>query len=529
MNGLLAGGLHQPHAWVRSCRSALVLLGILAVCLWAALGAAVAQADQGDGQRVGKNYLMVADPGASRVYFYRVPGMRLTGTLRGVTLGSAGDPARTPMHGGAIVLPDGRILVNDETHQRTLAIKLNNRGAPRIVNSVASKLGDESPWNAVDPEFRYYAVSSNGGGTVGPSPAPGKFQTGSEFLNLIDLKTFENTQVEIPMNNVGEDLTPFFGGDPLTLFEAVGGGEVRAFNVASLLAGDTTPTSSFTEVGPNMHGGFSSPVTGKIGLTTGPQPPNIGSGPTATPNPDNKGMDVMDVACGGGEDFCGVEGEGSLVGPCDPSDLDCPSLVDLFTVPWNADGLTLSKGNRVRVMADGAHVMTPLNVDLTPGIATDWQKVRLDAHVTDLWTYTARRINVGVGATSRGFPVSTKYAVEPVIRPRRARGRDLLKIIDVRPDSPTYLTVVRTVKLAQMTNGPVAGIAPTYPTYERRFAAITPDGRYAFVTRGGDAKVDMVDTKSGAVTTVAVPSSLTGGGHATALQVGFEPFDLSGR
>lgn len=131
---------------------------------------------------------------------------------------------------------------------------------------------------------------------------------------------------------------------------------------------------------------------------------------------------MLEVACGGGEESCGVEGEGSLVGPCDPP--DCPVLVDPFTVPWDADELTLSKGNRVRVMADGAHVMTPLNVDLTPGIATDWQNVRLDAHFTDLWTDTARRINVGIGASSRGFPVSTKFAVEPVIRPLRARGHD---------------------------------------------------------------------------------------------------------
>jgi hypothetical protein len=67
----------------------------------------------------------------------------------------------------------------------------------------------------------------------------------------------------------------------------------------------------------------------------------------------------------------------------------------------------------------------------------------------------------------------------------------MLKIIDVRPASPTYLTIVRTVQLQQVTHGPVAGVNPVYPGYERRFAAITPDGRYAFVTRGGDSKVDM--------------------------------------
>jgi hypothetical protein len=458
-----------------------------------------------------KSYLMVSDGGASKVYFYRVPGMTLTGELSGVTLGSPADPAATPMHGGAIALPDGRIIVNDETRQRTLAIKLDARGAPRVVQSVASTLGDEAPWTAVDPSFRYYAVASNGAGTRGPAPVPGAFQTGTEYLNLIDLKTFRNTRLEIPLNNTSEDLTPLFGGKPLALFAGVGGGEMRAFRVDRLFEGDTTPASSAV-MGPNSHGGFSSPVTGRIGITAGPQPPNLGSDATAIPNPDNLGMNVFDIAC-----------TRRAVG-CSRPALSGPSIV-----PWNADGLTLSKGNRVRMMADGAHVMTPLNVDLTPGIATDWQDVRLDAHVTDLRTNTARRINVGAGGTSRGFPVSERYAVEPVIRPLAAGATDQLKIIDVRPRSPRYLQVVRTVSLAQMTRGPVAGVSPTFPDYERRFAAITPDGRYAFVSRGGDALVDMIDTSNGAVTAVPVPTPLSGGGHIDAFQIGYTPFELSGR
>ncbi|MGH3872592.1 MAG: hypothetical protein ACRDSR_13975 [Pseudonocardiaceae bacterium] len=302
----------------------------------------------------------------------------------------------------------------------------------------------------------------------------------------------------------------------------MGGNEMRAYNVNALLQGTVTPTGTFP-MGPNSHGGFASPATGRIGITTGPQPPNLGTGAGQTPNPDNLGMDVLDVACVPRR----CSPPSSFVFPCNGA--LCPSLSNRTTVPWNAEGLTLAKGNRVRVMADGKHVMTPLNVDLTPGIATDWKDVRLDAHVTDLVTKTPRRVNVGTGATSRGFPVSQTYAVEPIIRPKVAGGKDQLKIIDVRPGSPTYLQIVRTVDLEQMTKGPEDGIAPAYPTYERRFAAITPDGRYAFVTRGGDGKIDMVDTATGAVTTVNAPTSLTGGGHITAFQVGRTPWDLSGR
>ncbi|HET9255883.1 MAG TPA: hypothetical protein VFO16_11865 [Pseudonocardiaceae bacterium] len=503
----------RPHP---ASRATLAVIASLALALGLSTTADAGQERKPHQQR----YLMVSDGAAAKVYFYRVPDMTLTGTLSDIKLGSAGsapagaDPAaNTPMHGGVIVLPDGRLIVNDESHQRTMAIKLDDDGAPSIVNSVSSRLGTEAPWTAVDPSFRYYAVASNGGGS---SP-------GTETLNLIDLKTFTDTQLEIPMKGTTEDLTPFFAGNPLTLFAGVGGNEMRAYNVATLLHGEVTPTGTVT-MGPNSHGGFSSPATGTIGITTGPEPPNLGTGADQTPNPDNLGLDVFDVVC---HPARRCDAPASPARPCKPT--RCPSLENRVTVPWNADGLTFSKGNRVRVMADGEHIMTPLNVDLTPGIATDWKDVRLDAHFTDLKTKTARRITVGMGASSRGFPVSRTFAVEPIIRPKAPDGMDQLKIIDIRPDSPTYLKIVRTVGLAQMTNGPVDGIAPDYPTYERRFAAITPDGRYAFVTCGGDGKVDMVDTATGAVTTITTPTSLTGGGHITAFQLGLTPWDLSGR
>jgi len=167
-------GIHRlpvSRCRVRSARALCGLLGLLAVLVASLVGASPAFA-----HAVGiakRNYLMVSDGGVSKVYFYRVPSMKLTGELNGVTLGDADDPAGNPMHAGAIVLPDGRIIVNDETHQRTLAIKLDAEGAPRIVQSVASTLGYEAPWTAVDPSFRYYAVSSIYGGAVGPPPPPG--------------------------------------------------------------------------------------------------------------------------------------------------------------------------------------------------------------------------------------------------------------------------------------------------------------------------------------------------------------------
>ena len=314
-----------------------IILAMFAVALGAIVPVAPAAAATGD------SYLMVSDGAASTVYFYKLPGMTPTGQVTGVKLGArtgapaGADPAaNNPAHAGVIVLPDGRIIVNDESAQKTLAIKLNAAGVPSVVNSVTSRLGDEAPWSSVDAGFRYYAVASNGAGP------------GLEVLNLIDLKTFKNTQVEIPMAGAAEDLTPFFGANPLTVFAGVGGGVVRAYNVAALLAGNSTPTGTFG-VGPNSHGGFSSPSTGTIGITTGPQPPNLGAGGAQVPNPDNLGMDIFDVSCTPAA-LCRppVSLFPERVPPFPCVGIICPTLVNRTTVPWNADGLTLSKGNRVR-------------------------------------------------------------------------------------------------------------------------------------------------------------------------------------
>jgi YVTN family beta-propeller protein len=64
---------------------------------------------------------------------------------------------------------------------------------------------------------------------------------------------------------------------------------------------------------------------------------------------------------------------------------------------------------------------------------------------------------------------------------------------------------------------------------EARFVAVTPDGRYAFVTHGGDGKISVIDTARLSVTQVSVPTALRGGGYITAVEKGAEPIDLVAR
>jgi len=74
---------------------------------------------------------------------------------------------------------------------------------------------------------------------------------------------------------------------------------------------------------------------------------------------------------------------------------------------------------------------------------------------------------------------------------------------------------------------PVAG-QPTAGR-ERRFVAVTPNGRWAFASHGGDGKVSLVDTGNHSIREFAVPTPLRGGGYLVGINLSFFPTDLMGR
>jgi YVTN family beta-propeller protein len=86
---------------------------------------------------------------------------------------------------------------------------------------------------------------------------------------------------------------------------------------------------------------------------------------------------------------------------------------------------------------------------------------------------------------------------------------------------------VGAVELEKLTGGPVGGEPAA--GRESRFVAVTPDGRYAFVTHGGDGKITVVDTRTLSVGQVVVPTALRGGGYATAVQSGQRVVDQKAR
>jgi len=145
-----------------------------------------------------------------------------------------------------------------------------------------------------------------------------------------------------------------------------------------------------------------------------------------------------------------------------------------------------------------------------------------DIHVLNLKTLEAHRFPLGYGIVPR-FALSKTFAVFVTVHP----DGDALHLLDVRPRSATYLKLVGTVALEPLSNGPVAGQPTT--GREARFVGVTPDGRYAFATHGGDGKISIIDTATLSVEQVVVPTALTGGGYITAVQAGARVVDLMAR
>ncbi|MGQ0678758.1 MAG: hypothetical protein ACT4OM_03710 [Actinomycetota bacterium] len=430
------------------------------------------------GPKVGANreFVLVADPLERKVFVYRVPGLQLTGVLHDVGLGVPGTGANVGLgsatHSGTIILPGGRILTTDDVKQEILEIRVDALGRPAVARRVAAELPDDGAWSAVDPAFRYFAVSSGKDDSTG-------------IVNLVDLATFRNTVTEFPLS-LPEEVHPYLVGSPPSLFVSLGG-KIQSFKVSDLLKGIKAPTSEVV-VGTGSHGSFVSARTSTVGIVTDA----------------SLGLDVIKVACG------------RIPRLLCPN----PTLETKSTIPWAADGLSGGRNARPRLTNDGGSV---LGVASAPAAGPAlWPEVRNDVHVADLLLGTARRFTMGLGVSSR-FANSNDFAVFSTVHP----DGDKLRLLNVRPRSANYLEFAGEVALAPMTNGPVAGQSTAGK--ERRFVAVTPRGGYAFASHGGDGKVTMVDTRTLGAREFSVPTPLKGGGYLVGIDLGFVPADLVGR
>lgn len=296
-----------------------------------------------------------------------------------------------------------------------------------------------------------------------------------QIANVVDLATFTNTEIEIEMLGE-EELHAWIAGDPATLYAAVGG-QVNSYLLSDLEAGQAEPLEEVpVELG--SHGAVADAVHQQFLLVT------------------NTGFEVTDVSTG-------------------------PALYSSL-IPWDVDGFAGGRNSRPRLHEDGTHIFGRLNT--TPETPEQWAEVEVTTHVADVANRTAQRFALGKGNFGFRWGISEPYVL--------FAGHDgvtgVACLVDADSASDTFGTVVGTVALDLPSGAATPGEDSTGT--ESYLTALTCDGATGFVVHGGDGLISVIDTESRSiVTTIEVPSSLTGSGYAAVVDAGVTPVDLFGR
>lgn len=411
-------------------------------------------------------HLVVGDVAAAKLYVYAVPDFQLLATFDDLAVGA---------HAGVVALADGRVLVPDDRNKQLVVLRVSQGAAPTIERRVAMPipLPTRYAWAAVDPRGEVYAAA----GLDSDEPV--------KLLTLVDLKSYAAKQFRIDVGAADAELNVAVGGnaDPVVVLHLADRAE--SYRVADLmkpeskinaiLDGTIKPASAL----PLAKGGHSdsySPATAKWSGST------------------SRGFEV--------------------------ATLNGAALTDHKTLSWEADERGGGRNARQRLTFDGRHVFGPLNAPVPPA---QWAEAEVDLHWVDLASGAVKRTPLARGSVGRGG-VSARLAVYANIHP----AGDHANFVDVDPASPTFRQIAGRVALPKLADGPVAGQPTTGK--EGRHSAITPDGRLAFATQGGEGKVHVIDTGAKAVLrTIETPTPLKGGGYIVAVQPGMESADLSAR
>lgn len=409
--------------------------------------------------------LMVTDREEPTLWFYSIPDGRLTGKLDNLLMAS---------HGSAFQLPDGRLILGrlgdqavDLGGQSIDALVLDEQGVPSVVASVPATFGESAAWIAADPDLTTLAFGSLREGDAA-----------TQVLNIVDLASFTNTELEFAMNEP-EEITAWLLGDPLHLHVAVGG-RIDSYELAALLDGNTTPLGS-VEVDLGSHGGATDAARDRLFYVTAP----------------GYGMDVLDVSSG---------------------------VVEYVTqIPWDMDGRTGGYNARANVSRDGDHIFGVLIGDAED--QTQWADFACDLHVINMADLTATRTPIGTGAFTTRWAIGGKVALAAGYN---AEGGTAY-VIDTDVESATFASIVTEIPV----NVPTKGQAPGAWNDDAEIyyvCAVTPDDRYGFVTVPGDGLIQVLDLAAGdVVQEIATETDLSGFGYSKVVQAGIHPVDLWGR
>jgi hypothetical protein len=395
-------------------------------------------------------------------------------SIPGFELAAEFDEIEVGAHSGTVALPDGRLLIPDERNKQLAVLKLTRDQEPAIVARapLPSLIGLRQDWSAVDPGLQYYFSTS------------GDSQSPIDVLSIVNLQDYTTKQLKFDLKEPDSEFGVISGGDaPVVLAHLAEA--VEAYPLESLLDSEVT---------------LDSLVNGEL------QPSStipVGEGGHGAAFAHGLGLGAFSTLAG-----------------LEIIRLTGATLSDHSILPWDADGRSGGRNARPRLSYDGNYIYGPL---APSGEPEEWAERQNDVHIANLKEGTVKRIELAEGVVGR-WGISESYALFFNLHP----DGDHAHLLDVDPDSATFQEIVASIELDPLSNPSVPG-SPTTEA-ESRFAAITPDGRWAFVSHGGDGIVSVIDTQQQQVVKkLEIPSSLKGGGYLAAVQPGARLVDTAGR
>ncbi|GAA3995786.1 hypothetical protein GCM10022247_14640 [Allokutzneria multivorans] len=188
---------------------------------------------------------------------------------------------------------------------------------------------------------------------------------------------------------------------------------------------------------------------------------------------------------------------------------------DQRVAAWGGPG----RGFYLRLHDDADTAVTYVRDNADP----DWTKWTEHAYLLDVRSGKTTRTSLGSGYVFR-FGLSDELAGYVV----HGAARDELALVDVNARNGGFGGLTRRVDLGVLPGGPQAGKDPF--TAQTRKIALDDRGATAYLTAGGQGRVDVVDTAAGRVTrSLAVPTALDRGGAIAIWEPGVSHADTVGR
>lgn len=285
-------------------------------------------------------------------------------------------------------------------------------------------------------------------------------------LSLVSLADFSVTTTTIE----GSEAGLFFAGDPLRLYVREGGNpesippiapSLDVYDVESLRNGGAEPLARLP-LGPGPHGEAVVHDDDLVYVAT------------------DDGFEVIDIK-------------------------DVEPRRD-STIPWPVTDRSFGRAFYARLSGDGTHI-----VSYVRGDADDWWESQNDAFLIELSERRASRIELGSGLTYRCAQAGD-YAVYFRLHP----DGDECILINVDASSPAYLTR-RTLALPELVEPPSREIS-IWESLGFRATAMSPDGRFAYVSNGSSGSIAVIDTEEATIVdTLTLPTPLDYGGYMVAV------------